>query len=63
MTIGIEATSIADRGRNNRARGHVPRPILPIDYAPALFEKLDTASASVLYTSKTVSSFVICSTS
>jgi hypothetical protein len=36
---------------------------LRVDYAPALFEKLDTASASVLYTSKTVRSLVICRTS
>ena len=36
---------------------------LRVSYAPAPFEKLPTASASVLYTSKTVSSFVICRTS
>src|ERR1700730_1079631 len=33
------------------------------DYAPAPLEKLPTASASVLYTSKTVRSFVIWRTS
>src|SRR5260370_31404325 len=32
-------------------------------YAPAVLEKPATASASVLYTSKTVSNFVICTAS
>ena|SRR5713226_6651797 len=36
---------------------------LRVNYAPAPFEKLPTASASVLYTSKTVRSLVICRTS
>jgi hypothetical protein len=36
---------------------------LRVSYAPAPFEKLPTASASVLYTSKTVRSLVICRTS
>jgi hypothetical protein len=40
-----------------------PRRFRAEPYAPALFEKLDTAAASVSYTSKTVSSLVICSTS
>src|SRR4029077_7543867 len=36
---------------------------LRVSYAPAPLEKLPTASASVLYTSKTVRSLVICRTS
>jgi hypothetical protein len=36
---------------------------LRVNYAPAPLEKLPTASASVLYTSKTVRSLVICRTS
>ncbi len=36
---------------------------LRVDYAPAPLEKLPTASASELYTSKTVRSLVICRTS
>jgi hypothetical protein len=40
-----------------------PRSFCAEPYAPAPFEKLETAAASVSYTSNTVSSLVICSTS
>jgi hypothetical protein len=51
--------------RKNRALFQLsrPRPSSAEPYAPALFEKLDTAAASVSYTSNTVSSLVICRTS
>src|SRR5258706_2546444 len=48
-----------------QARGHAGAcpATISFDYAPAPFEKLPTASASVLYTSNTVRSLVICRTS
>jgi len=56
---GYQRTSL-----RREATGHAGAcPVNDFDYAPAPFEKLPTASASVLYTSNTVRSFVICSTS
>jgi len=53
------ATPQKKKGRDNPAL--IPQSFS--DQRPPYFEKLATASASVLYTSKMVISFVICSTS
>src|SRR6266478_8803088 len=69
--LGTKAgpSSFGMTNHSEKARGHAGAcPLhnsdqLRVDYAPAPLEKLPTASASVLYTSKTVRSLVICRTS
>ncbi len=62
---GVSSASIAGRKTRGHAGACPLRNSGPLrgSYAPAPLEKLPTASASVLYTSKTVRSLVICRTS
>jgi hypothetical protein len=60
---GVGGINVLRRGGKQQGTRSRALPTISCDYAPAPFEKLPTASASVLYTSNTVRSLVICRTS